>query len=282
MMPAKPWCGHAEGFESGLRSWELDVGEWERASGTALAGAVKYTVMMNMVPIFLRNSLQLGTYAKSTVLRAAFLQCCYSFRNFGASPTVSAGNGTGNGTCWDDDNRMRVDSLKKGKGKGKGKHQIRNELAQTTQATPTSTCKNCDRTGHCVKDWDGDQVEKHVTLRTTITITTQTRARITRKAKTEAQRSTRWKRISLPKQLRPCRILHRCWVRLELFGAMQTYNRKNWLRHWEEWQSIPCFPHGDKFRVFASWQWCQILDTTQQVELPSNMTKGVWWHSNLQ
>ena len=26
---------------SGLRSWELDVGEWERASGTALADAVK-------------------------------------------------------------------------------------------------------------------------------------------------------------------------------------------------------------------------------------------------
>ena len=74
MMPAKPWCDHTEGFESGLRSWELDVGEWERASGTALADAVKYTVMMNMAPIFLRNSLQLGTYANSTALRAALLQ----------------------------------------------------------------------------------------------------------------------------------------------------------------------------------------------------------------
>ena len=61
MMLAKPWCGHTEGFESGLRSWELDVGEWERASGTALADAVKYKVMMNIAPIFLRNSLQLGT-----------------------------------------------------------------------------------------------------------------------------------------------------------------------------------------------------------------------------
>ena len=37
MMPAKLWCDHTEGFESGLRSWELDVGEWERASGTVLA-----------------------------------------------------------------------------------------------------------------------------------------------------------------------------------------------------------------------------------------------------
>ena len=42
MMPAKPWCDHTEGVESGLRSLELDVGEWERASGTALADAVKY------------------------------------------------------------------------------------------------------------------------------------------------------------------------------------------------------------------------------------------------
>ena len=35
MMPAKLWCDHAEGFESGLRAWELDVGECERASQTA-------------------------------------------------------------------------------------------------------------------------------------------------------------------------------------------------------------------------------------------------------
>ena len=55
------WCDHAEGFESGLRAWDLDVGEWERASGTALADTVKYTVMIRMAPIFLWNSLQLGT-----------------------------------------------------------------------------------------------------------------------------------------------------------------------------------------------------------------------------
>ena len=56
MMPTKLWCAHAEGFESCLRAWELDVGVWERASGTALADAVKYTGMMNMAPIFLRHS----------------------------------------------------------------------------------------------------------------------------------------------------------------------------------------------------------------------------------
>ena len=78
MMPAKLWCGHAEGFEEpGLRA--LDVGEWERASGTALADAVKYTVMMNVAPIFLRNNLQLGAYANSAALRTALLHMVLLF-----------------------------------------------------------------------------------------------------------------------------------------------------------------------------------------------------------
>ena len=51
MMLAKLWCDHAECFESGLGAWELHVGEWERAFKTALADAVKYTVMMKMAPI---------------------------------------------------------------------------------------------------------------------------------------------------------------------------------------------------------------------------------------
>ena len=52
LMPAKLWCDHAEGFESDLKHWELNVGKWERASGTALTDAVKYTVMMNVTLIF--------------------------------------------------------------------------------------------------------------------------------------------------------------------------------------------------------------------------------------
>ena len=52
MTPAKPRCDHTEGFEARPRSWEMDVGEWERASGTALADAVRYTVMMNIAPNF--------------------------------------------------------------------------------------------------------------------------------------------------------------------------------------------------------------------------------------
>ena len=150
MMPAKLWCDHAEGFESGFRAWELDVGEWERACGTALAIAVKNT-MMNMAPIFLRSSLQLGTYANSAALRTGLLQWCYSSRNFGANPTMSAGNGTSA-----DDDRMPADSLKKGKGTGKGKHQnqkgIRTTSTTNTSSTDINTCKNCGRTGHWAKD----------------------------------------------------------------------------------------------------------------------------------
>ena len=114
MMRSKFWRDHAEGFESSLRALEMDVGEWERASGTALADAVKYTVMKNMAPLFLSNSLQSGTHANSAALRTALLQWRYSSRNFGANPTVSAGNGTSA-----DNDQMQVDSPKKGKGKGK-------------------------------------------------------------------------------------------------------------------------------------------------------------------
>ena len=46
MMPAKPWC------ESGTEILGAGRQRVERASGTSLAEAVKYTMMMNMTPIF--------------------------------------------------------------------------------------------------------------------------------------------------------------------------------------------------------------------------------------
>ena len=59
----------------------------------------------------------------------------------------------GNGTIADDDNRMQVDSLKKGQVKGKGKHQNQKENRTTsTISTDINTCKNCGRTGHWAKD----------------------------------------------------------------------------------------------------------------------------------
>ena len=70
MAPAKSWREHPGGFESGPRAWEMDVGEWKRVSGTSLADAVKYTVMMNMAPSHLGHNLHLGTYADSAALHA--------------------------------------------------------------------------------------------------------------------------------------------------------------------------------------------------------------------
>ena len=142
MMLTKLWCDHAEGFESGLRAWELDVGEWEWewecASGTALADPVKYTVMMNMAPIFLRSSLQMGTYANSAALRKALLQWCYYSRNFGANPTVSL-------EMEADDDRMQFDSHHNQKGN-------RTTSMTNTSSTDIKTCKNCGRTGQLVRD----------------------------------------------------------------------------------------------------------------------------------
>ena len=137
VMLVKIWCVHAEGFVSGLRAWKLDVGEWERASGTALADAVKYTVMMIMAPNILSNSLQLGTYPNSAALRAALLQWFFSSRTFGANPTVAAGNVT---SAVDD--RMQVDYLKKGKSKRHNQKGSRPTSTTNTSSTDTNTCKN--------------------------------------------------------------------------------------------------------------------------------------------
>ena len=101
---------------------------------------------MNVAPILHRNSLQLGTKANSTTLRTALLHWCCSSRNFEATPTVSAGNGTGA----DVENRTQDDFLKKGKEKGKGKHP--NQRGVRTQHENINTCKNCSRTGQWAKD----------------------------------------------------------------------------------------------------------------------------------
>ena len=125
MMLAKLWCDHAEGLEP-----------WERASGTALADAVKHTVMMNMAPIFS------GTTCSwvHTPTGPLFQQLCCNgvslSRNLGANPTVSAGNGTGP----DDDNKMQVDSLKKGKHPNQKGNRTSN--TSNTSNSDINTCKN--------------------------------------------------------------------------------------------------------------------------------------------
>ena len=111
---------------------------------------------------FLRNTLQFGTYSSNAAPRAALLQWCYSSRNFGANPTMTAGNVTSA-----DDDRMQVDSLKKGKEKGKGKSKSHYEKGHcptsmtNTSSADINTCKKCGRHGHWAKDCWNPSGEEH-------------------------------------------------------------------------------------------------------------------------
>ena len=140
-MPVKLCRDHAEGFESGLRAWELDVGEWERASGTVHADAVKYTVMMDTSPIFLRNNFQLGTYANSVVFRTVF---CYN-------GVVIPETLEDHRPCQLEMGQVRMMTTgrkstlsRKVTGKAKANTQTRKELTEANRNnTDINTCKNC-------------------------------------------------------------------------------------------------------------------------------------------
>ena len=225
MMPGKLWSDHAEGFESGMR------GAGCRRMGTRFWNCVGRCSQVHSDDEygtdFFRNSLRLGTYANSAGLRKALLQWCYPSRNFGANPTVSAGNGTSA-----DDDRMQVDSLKKGKVKGKGKHQNQkgNRTTSTTNTSSTdiNTCKNCG-TNWTVGEGLLETRWRSVRKIPPVTTATRRKLRVTRKAKGKANTWTLWKRISLVKQLQPCRILHKHRVSLENSRAIQTWNRGSWV-----------------------------------------------------
>ena len=162
---------------------------------------------------FLGSTCIVGAYVNSAALRTALLQWCCHCRNFGASSTTSAGNGT----SADDDNRMQVDSLKQGEERGKGKHQ--NQKGTRTSNTDVNMCKNCGRTEHSMMDgWRPGG--GHTTIPTT-----QEKGRTTRKVRAKANSWTWCKRVSLPKQPQLCGIFHRHRARLKLLGAVQTQQR---------------------------------------------------------
>ena len=179
MMLAKLWCDHAEGFESGLGALELNVGEWERASGTALADAVNYTVMMNVAPIFLGNNQQLGIYANSAALRTALLRWCEILPETLERirpcqlETYRAQTMTG------------CNSLKKGQEKGKGKPTTRKEIARPTRALQTSTRARTVAELDIGLRTSGEQVEDRTTI-PPVTTATRRKERVTRKAKGKA------------------------------------------------------------------------------------------------
>ena len=114
------------------------------ASGTALADAVKYTVMMNMSPTFLRQF-------------AFWAPMCqqYSSKNSFASVVLFFPK------IWSDSdhvNRKRqVDSLSKKKTKQKAKASIRARKGivrpSNTSNADINMCRNFGTKGHWAKDW---------------------------------------------------------------------------------------------------------------------------------
>ena len=152
MMLVKLWCAKAAGFESGLRAWELDVGEWERATGTALTDAVKYAVMMNMAPTFLRNNVQLGTYATVPLFEQL---CCIGVTLPETLEQIVP--------CQLEKEQARMMTTRcmstlsrKARGRAKGKHQNqkgnRTNNTSNTSNPDINACMKCVRTGHWAKD----------------------------------------------------------------------------------------------------------------------------------
>ena len=144
MMPVKSWCDHTEGFESGLRAWELDVGEWERASGPSLADAVKYT-----------SDGENGTdLSQEHPCMCVFMQTVQLFEPIGcigvSIPSIFGKHPRqlqqGIKTGADDDKMLQVNLLKKVKEQGQDTHP--NPKGTRTSIIDVNTCKNCGRTGH--------------------------------------------------------------------------------------------------------------------------------------
>ena len=263
MMLVKIWCDHAEGFEPGLRAWELDVGEWERASGNALAGADKYTVMMNMAPNVLWNSLQPPanrqqhkpkppTNRQQTASKppaTASKPPTHHQHTRVHTPTVPifeqrCCNGV---TLAETLERIRPCQLemeraqmmtgrkstlsRKARGTGKANTKSREEIARParpTRALQTSTRARTETNLGIGRKTAGNQVEERTTI-PPVTTATCRKARTTRKAKVKANTLTLWKRISLLPQLQPCCVLHKHTVQLESSCAIQTWNRVSWV-----------------------------------------------------
>ena len=200
-MPAKLWCDHAEGCESGLRAWELDVGEWERACGTALADAVKYTVMMNIAPIFFRNSLQLWVHVPTAQL---FVQPCCS----GVTPLETL-------------ERIRPWQLEMERAQMMtGCKSTLSRKARRRAKANTKSRKEITRPGGAKDCWrpGGGAYDNSTSNNSN-----------TQKGKGGNNTWTLWKRISLLKQPQPCRIRRKHRVQLESSRAIQTWNRGSWV-----------------------------------------------------
>ena len=224
MMPAKLWCDHTESFE--IRTEILGAGR--RRVRTCFWNCVGRCSQVHSDDEygFLRNSLQLGTYANSTALRAALLQWCYSSRNFGANPTASSGNGTSA-----DDDRMPVGSPRKVRERAKVKTNTREEiarLARPTRALQTSTRARTGTNLDIGRKTAGIPVEERSTIPPTV-ILAKARVKTQVKGKRNTWTLSKQNNLSLLEQPQPCRILRKIRVLLENSRAFQAWTRGSWV-----------------------------------------------------
>ena len=105
----------------------------------------------------------------------------------------------------DDDNRMQVDSFKKGKVKGKGQHK-KQEGTRTsnTSNTDMNTSKNCGRTRHWVKDCGTPGVGAYDNSNNNTN-----KGKNNQKSKDKGKTLDVVQNVGRQKQPQPCRIPHR-------------------------------------------------------------------------
>ena len=180
---------------------------------------------MNMAPIFLRNTLQLCTYANSTALRAALLQWCLSKTLERIRPRhlemERVQMMTGRKLTLSRKVRKRV--------KEKTQHQRGNRTTSTTNTSSTdiNTCKNCGKPGHWAKDcWNpGGGAYDNSTYRST----GKNKSKNTSKGEGKHVDVSKQNNFSLLKQLQPRRILRKIRVLLENSRAFQAWTRGSWV-----------------------------------------------------
>ena len=139
MMPAKLWCDHAEGLESGVRARELDVGKMGKRFWNCVGRCSQD-----------HSDDEYGTDFSWEQFAVGYIrQQCRSSNSFVAMGLLFP-------KLWSESDRVSWKWNEKGKEKGKGKHHNqkghRTTSTTNTSSTDINTCKNCGRTGHWAKD----------------------------------------------------------------------------------------------------------------------------------
>ena len=177
-----------------------------------------------------------------TALGTALLQWCFSSRNFGAFPTVSAGTGTGA----DVDNKLQVYFLEKKRKKQTPKPE-RNSHKQHKQHRPQYLQELWWR-------WTLDERVLETEWRSIRQLKQRQQQQHKRGQKQqEKQKANNWtwcKRFHLQKFPQPCRILHRHRARL-----------KHFVGKIERWDHDPGTGDHQIPVSHKETNWCRVIDS---------------------